>query len=107
MQNSDAYWARDLFDPGVLFGSNGIEDVAELNPFFLDFLQRSLQRHYAGDWGEPRYCVDHRKNHRALARGWGRLFSRYVEPGCPMIFIVTDEDWSATEVCLASEYRFR
>jgi hypothetical protein len=65
-------------------------------------VQRALNRHHGGDWGE--LCEHDRcENETALAKG-GRLFSVYRDRSSTKFYIITETDRSATTVLLPEDY---
>ncbi len=65
-------------------------------------IQRALQRHFSGDWGD---CDpdDAAANDEALIDGT-RLFSVYHDANGQKFWIITEADRSATTVLLPEDY---
>jgi hypothetical protein len=62
-----------------------------------------LRRHINGDWGEQLDGHDLKQNMIALREG-GRIVSAYQTRGGDDIWIITEDDRSATTLLLPSEY---
>lgn len=90
------------FKPGTMLLTRGVNDLVADNYAFAKFVNFSIRRHLAGDWGElcKEDCVT---NEQALHDG-GRLFSAYESEGVPKIWIITEWDRSATTVLFPDEY---
>ena len=78
-------------------------------PSVLDALDRAgisaeslLNRHVAGDWGEMTEN-DRQMNDLAISSG-GRLLSTYDLPDKVRLWIITEEDRSATTLLLPGDY---
>lgn len=68
----------------------------------LGDIQRGLQRHVSGDWGE--LCEeDRRENELSLKEGY-RLFSAYDASNGTRFWIITEWDRSVTTVLLPEDY---
>ena len=65
-------------------------------------VQRGLQRHQAGDWGDLGE-EDWRENDRAVQAG-ARLLSSYRSDGGVPFWIITEADRSATTLLLPDDY---
>ena len=65
-------------------------------------IQRGLQRHAAGDWGELD-VEDRQENDRALQSGM-RLLSSYRSAGGPTFWIITESDRSVTTLLMPDDY---
>ncbi len=93
---------KKSFALGSLYMTAGVADLAAQNPEFKEFMDASLVRHAAGDWGDvdkhDREANDYALNHRE------RLFSVYVKQGEPKIWIITEWDRNATTILFPSEY---
>ena len=81
--------------------------IVVITPNALDQLtpadiQRGLQRHQAGDWGELGE-EDRQENDNALRTGM-RLLSSYRSAGGPTFWIITERDRSATTVLMPDDY---
>ena len=62
----------------------------------------SLQRHYAGDWGDVEKD-DWQENELSLAKGF-RLFSVYHTAGGVKFWIITEADRSVTTILMPDDY---
>ena len=90
------------FSVGQLVITNTIHTRIAKDEEFARFINLSIQRHMAGDWGE--LCDDDRvANEEALKHG-SRLFSVYKAKGMPKIYIITEADRSSTCVLFPSDY---
>ncbi len=65
-------------------------------------IQRTLQRHVAGDWGNVGR-EDHEANDQALIEG-SRLLSVYESSSGVKYWVITEADRSVTTVLLPSDY---
>ena len=65
-------------------------------------IQRGLQRHQAGDWGELGE-EDRQENDNALRNGM-RLLSSYRSAGGATFWIISERDRSATTVLMPDDY---
>lgn len=90
------------FKPGQLVVTRAVNDLIDSNVDFAIFVQLSITRHLAGDWGE--LCDEDRvMNEQALQEG-DRLFSAYEKDGLPKIWIITEWDRSVTTVLFPDDY---
>ncbi len=94
---------------GRTVATPSIAGLTQSNDAFQQFIQKSMQRHELGDWGE---CSpeDTLANNQALENG-ARILSVYKLPphlreqtGIPKIWILTEADRSATIVMQPGEY---
>lgn len=86
---------RILATPGVLAWA----EKHEAN----EFMQRSLGRHAAGDWGE--LDKDDKKENDRSVNAHLRIVSAYIHPDSKTkIWIITEADRSATTILLPEEY---
>ena len=95
------------FPTGQIVASRGVYDLACQNPDFAQFVQKSLNRHVKGDWGEVD-DEDKQTNDQALKQGT-RLLSaynddRFPKNGVATIWIITEADRSATTILFPDEY---
>lgn len=95
------------FHTGQLVQSRGIFDASCEHRTFHKFVQRSLGRHIAGDWGDC--CPDDADLNDAALQDGGRIFSVYHIPAGlfaleSKIWIITEYDRSYTTVLFPSEY---
>lgn len=101
--SADSDFAKALahckFCPGQILATPGA--LAALQEYACAPLTL-LARHLCGDWGDlPE--ADARLNDTALETG-GRLFSSYPLGGDTRIWLITEQDRSATTFLLPSEY---
>ncbi|AGG05947.1 hypothetical protein [Dehalococcoides mccartyi] len=95
------------FNTGQIVASRGVFDLACENPEFAQFIQKSLNRHVKGDWGDVDE-EDKQTNDQALKQGT-RLLSaynddRFPKNGVAAIWIITEADRSATTILFPDEY---
>lgn len=91
------------FNFGKIYMTNGIDNLAQENEKFCEFVEKSLARHLTGDWGDlPE--EDKALNNSALANGDDRIFSSYNFNGGSKIWIITEWDRSATTILFPDEY---
>jgi len=96
-----------VFDTGQIVASRGVYDLACENPNFAQFIQKSLNRHVKGEWGDV-VDEDKQSNDYALKEGT-RLLSAYNDDrfprnGVATIWIITEADRSATTILFPDEY---
>lgn len=87
--------------------TRGVNDRVADDSAFAKFVTESLGRHARHDWGEMD-AEDKARNDAALVDG-SRLFSAYIKPDLPKIWIITEarDDQGkrlATTVLLPNEY---
>ena len=95
------------FHTGQIVASRGVFDLACENHEFAKFIQKSLNRHVKGDWGDVD-TEDKETNDQALKQGT-RLLSaynddRFPQNGVATIWIITEADRSATTILFPDEY---
>jgi len=95
------------FVTGQIVASRGVYDLASQNPDFSQFVQKCLNRHIKGDWGDVD-DEDKQSNDQALKEGT-RLLSvynddRFPKNGVANIWIITEADRSATTMLFPDEY---
>ena len=95
------------FNTGQIVASRGVFDLACENPDFAQFIQKSLNRHVKGDWGDVD-GDDKQSNDQALKQGT-RLLSaynddRFPQNGVATIWIITEADRSVTTILFPDEY---
>ncbi|WP_416173629.1 hypothetical protein [Dehalococcoides sp.] len=95
------------FNTGQLVATRGVFEFACENPDFAKFIQKSLNRHVKGDWGDMDE-EDKQTNDQALKQGT-RLLSaynddRFPKNGVATIWIITEADRSATTILFPNEY---
>jgi len=96
-----------VFNTGQIGATRGVYDLACENPDFAQFIQKSLNRHVKGDWGDVD-DEDKLTNNQALKQGT-RLLSaynddRFPKNGVATIWIITEADRSATTILFPDEY---
>jgi len=92
---------------GQVVATRGVIDLASENPEFGKFMQKCLNRHAKGDWGDVD-AEDKETNDQALKEG-SRLLSaynddRFPKNGIATIWIITEADRSATTILFPDEY---
>jgi hypothetical protein len=95
------------FNTGQIVATRGVYDLACENPDFAQFIQKSLNRHVKGDWGDVDE-EDKQSNDQALKEGT-RLLSayndnRFPRNGVATIWIITEADQSVTTILFPDEY---
>ena len=95
------------FQTGQIVATRGVYDLACQNPDFDQFIQKSLNRHVKGDWGDVDE-EDKQTNDQALKQDT-RLLSayndgRFPKNGVATIWIITEADRSATTILFPDEY---
>lgn len=95
------------FNTGQIVSTRGVYNLACENPDFARFVQKSLNRHVKGDWGDVDE-EDKLANNQALKQG-SRLLSayndgRFPKNGVATIWIITEADRSATTILFPDEY---
>jgi len=65
-------------------------------------IQRGLQRHSTGDWGELD-AEDRQENDRALQSGL-RLLSSYISTGGATYWVITEANRSVTTLLMPDDY---
>ena len=96
-----------VFHTGQIVASRGVYDLTCQNSDFAQFVQKSLNRHVKGDWGDVD-DEDKETNNQALKQGT-RLLSAYNDDRFPKhgiftIWIITEADRSATTILFPDEY---
>ena len=97
-----------LFETGPVVTTPGIREIMNRGPQEIDTIQRCLNRHCQGDWGD--LCDDDKQlNQDSLneekEKGftYDNLFSSY-ETDFGKIFVMTEHDRSVTTILLSEEY---
>ncbi|MBR4685969.1 MAG: hypothetical protein IKP04_05510 [Candidatus Methanomethylophilaceae archaeon] len=96
-----------LFETGPIVSTIGIREMMLNNVDAADTIQKCLDRHMSGDWGD--LCEDDKamndESIEAEKSGeWtDRLFSSY-ETDFGKIYIITEYDRSVTTILLPEEY---
>ncbi|MBF4481718.1 hypothetical protein [Dehalococcoides mccartyi] len=96
-----------VFNTGQIVATRGVFNLACENPEFAQFIQKSLNRHVKGDWGDVD-DEDKQTNDQALKQGT-RLLSaynddRFPKNGVASIWVITEADRSATTILFPDEY---
>ena len=96
-----------VISTGQVVSTRGVYDLANQNPDFATFIQKSFNRHIKGDWGDVD-DEDKQTNDQALKQGT-RLLSaynddRFPKNGVATIWIITEADRSATTILFPDEY---
>lgn len=98
----------DLFNPGRIVVTRGIEDRRCRDLRFFGFLEESIARHLGGDWGD--LCAEDREmNDEAIAaeqRGepTDSLFSMYRHSDGTEVYIITEWNREITTILYPEEY---
>ena len=96
-----------IFNTGQIVATRGVYDLACENPDFAQFIQKSLNRHVKGDWGDVDE-EDKQTNDYDLKHGMRVLSAynddRFPKNGIATIWIITEADRSATTILFADEY---
>ncbi len=82
---------------GTVYMTDGVKALLD-----GEEIERFLQRHRFGDWGELDRD-DWNINQTALLQK-GRLLSRYRSVGGKKVYVITEPEWMITTVLLAEEY---
>jgi hypothetical protein len=95
------------FNTGQIGATRGVYDLACENHDFAQFIQKSLNRHVKGDWGDVSE-EDKHSNAQAPKEGT-RLLSAYNDDrfppnGVATIWIITEADRSVTTILFPDEY---
>ncbi len=91
-----------VFQTGEIVATRGVYDLGYQDTAFARFVQKSLNRHVKGDWGNlPE--EDREENELSLKEGF-RLLSAYEDEGLPKIWIITEADRSVTTILFPDEY---
>ena len=96
-----------VFQTGQIVASRGVYDLACQNADFAQFIQKCLNRHVKGDWGDLD-SEDKQANDHSLKEG-SRLLSAYNDDrfprhGVATIWIITEADRSSTTILFPGEY---
>ena len=96
-----------VFQTGQIVASRGVYDLACQNTDFAQFVQKCLNRHVKGDWGDVD-GEDKETNNQALKQG-ARLLSaynddRFPQHGVATVWIITEADRSSTTILFPDEY---
>jgi hypothetical protein len=96
-----------IFNTGQIVATRGVYDLACQNPDFAQFIQKSLNRHVKGDWGDVDE-EDKQTNDYDLKHGMRVLSAynddRFPKHGIATIWIITEADRSATTILFPDEY---
>ena len=92
---------------GQLISTRGVYDLADQNPDFATFVQKSLNRHVKGDWGDVDE-EDKQTNDQSLKQGTRVLSAynddRFPKHGISTLWIITEGDRSTTTILFPDEY---
>ena len=96
-----------VFPTGQIMATRGVYDLACQNSDFAQFIQKCLNRHVKGEWGDVD-DEDKQTNDQALKQGT-RLLSaynddRFPKNGVVTIWIITEADRSVTTILFPDEY---
>jgi hypothetical protein len=96
-----------IFQTGQIVASRGVYDLSYQDSDFAQFVQKCLNRHIKGDWGDLD-DEDKESNDQALKQG-ARLLSAYSDDrfpkhGVATIWIITEADRSSTTILFPDEY---
>jgi predicted transcriptional regulator len=86
---------------GRVLVSKGVADLARENRKFAVFVEKSLERHRRGDWGDMS-DEERQLNNRNLEIN-RRLFSSYESGGFPEIWLTTEPDRSSSTIMFPDE----
>lgn len=93
------------FNIGALTATAGVHEVMSNNQAFKEFVNRSLERYFVGNWGDT--CEEDAKQNDEAADGADqRILAVYKMEGHPdnTICIITEHDRSATTILFPHEY---
>ena len=98
---------NSVFSTGQIVATRRVYDLSYENPDFARFIQKSLNRHVKGDWGDVDE-EDKQTNDQALKEG-SRLLSayndnRFLKNGVATLWIITEADRSSTTILFPDEY---
>lgn len=91
------------FQFGNIYMTDGINSAAQENGKFCQFVEKALERHLTGDWGDLAE-EDKALNDSAVANGDDRIFSSYKFNDHTKVWIITEWDRSATTILFPDEY---
>lgn len=94
-----------LFDMGQVVMTCGVSGRIADSEIYAFLVQKALQMHSEGNWGDV--CDENWESNQNALRNGGRLFSVYIMSELDpedKIWIITEEDRSATTVLLPEEY---
>ena len=89
------------FNPGKIVATQKVVEKIKTDPNFASFVNHSLQRHLAGDWGD--LCQEDKKENEFSLKNNLRLLSAYKKANTE-IWIITEADRSATTILFPEEY---
>lgn len=89
-----------LFPLGSIVQTRGVCERRKKDDRFNEFVQRCLERHTQGDWGDLDE-EDKKENQFSLDKRL-RLFSMYE--GSKKVWIITEGDRSVTTILFPEEY---
>ena len=93
------------FTLGQLVATRRIYNATRSDPDFARFVNDSLRRYLACDWGDL-FDEDKATNDESVAQGDGRIMGAYVSPDQKYgkIWIITEWDRSCTTILFPDEY---
>ena len=96
-----------VFHTGQIVATRGVYDLACGNPEFAQFIQKSLNRHVKGDWGDVD-DEDKQANDQAIKQDTRLLSSynddRFPKNGIATIWIITEADRNSATILFPDEY---
>lgn len=90
-----------LFKLGSIVQTRGVCERRKEDPEFNSFVQKCLERHAKGDWGDLDE-EDKKENQFSLEKRL-RLFSAYKQKNWK-VWVITEGDRSATTLLFPSDY---
>lgn len=95
--------SNKLFETGAWVVTAAVAVRMRESEAFASAIERCLQRHCAGDWGDALDEHDVAANTAALEHG-DRLLSSYVLSDETKVWIITEADRSVTTVLFPEDY---
>ena len=89
-------------ETGQMLLTAGVAAKVKKDKEFMEFVNRSIERHKNGDWGDT--CKEDAQLNEESLKGEGRLFSVYKQDNNTKIWIITEWDRSYTTVLFPDEY---
>ncbi|MDY0237057.1 MAG: hypothetical protein RBR71_13610 [Gudongella sp.] len=97
-----------LFETGLVVMTPGVRELIETESKAAELIQRCLDRHTSGDWGD--LCDDDKQlnqnsldEEREKGYTYENLFSSY-DTDLEKIYVITECDRSVTTILLSEEY---
>lgn len=93
------------FPIGQLVTTSGVTSFMQEKPRYARFVEEDFQRYINCDWGDLSEG-DKRQNDKALIQKDNRIFASYDYPHRPewRLWIITEQDYSATTLLFPKEY---